>query len=419
MPPIRAAASVLLPFAAGYYLSYLFRTINALSADALGADLHLGAAELGALTAAYFFTFAVLQLPIGVALDRYGPRRVQLVLLPLAAIGATLFSTGEGFVALLLGRALIGAGVAAALMAGLKALVLWFPKKRLALANGCYIMLGALGAVTATAPAEVLMHWLGWRGLFAALAAATAAVTVVLWLFAPRDPVPETPGGITRPRLRDVYRDVQFWRLAPLSACCIGTAFALQGLWAGPWLTDVAGLDRAAVVDSLFLTALGLCAGALSLGVVTDRLQRRGWRPKDVLAIVATASMLAQLALALRLPVPPQVLWTLLGGVGSATVLSYAAIGEVFPKALAGRANGALNLLHIGTAFLVQAGIGIVVDRWPADSEGHHPALAYTAAFGLNLAAQVLALAWFLIAPQLQLGHARPAPGSLIEEGGD
>src|SRR3954467_14043402 len=104
MPPIRAAASVLLPFAAGYYLSYLFRTINALSADALGAELHLGATELGALTAAYFLTFAVLQLPIGAALDHYGPRRVQLALLPLAAMGATLFSSAESFVALLLGR---------------------------------------------------------------------------------------------------------------------------------------------------------------------------------------------------------------------------------------------------------------------------------------------------------------------------
>ena len=417
MPPIRAAGSVLLPFAAGYDLSYLFRTINALSADALGTDLHLGATELGTLTAAYFLTFAVLQLPIGAALDRYGPRRVQLVLLPLAATGAALFSTAESFATLLLGRALIGAGVAAALMAGLKALVLWFPKERLALANGCYIMLGALGAVTATAPAEVLMHWLGWRGLFAALAAATLAISIALWLFAPRDPVPEMPSGDARPRLRDIYLDVRFWRLAPLSACCIGTAFALQGLWAGPWLTDVAGLSRAAVVNGLFLMALGLCAGALSLGVVTDRLRRRGWRPRDMLAIVAAISMLAQLALALRLPVPPKVLWTLLGGVGSATVLSYAAIGEAFPKSLAGRANGALNLLHIGTAFLVQAGIGIVVDRWPADAEGHHPVFAYAAAFGLNLMVQALALAWFLIAPRLQPGHAKPALGSLIEEG--
>jgi MFS family permease len=136
-----AIVSVLLPFAVGYYLSYLFRTINALSSSALGADLHFGAAELGSLTSAYFFTFAAMQLPIGIALDRFGPRRVQLALMPVAGAGSALFAVADNFSLLLLSRALIGLGVAAALMAGLKALVLWFPKERLALANGCYIML--------------------------------------------------------------------------------------------------------------------------------------------------------------------------------------------------------------------------------------------------------------------------------------
>jgi MFS family permease len=254
-----AIANVLLPFAAGYYLSCLFRTINALSSAALGADLHFGAAELGSLTSAYFFTFAIMQLPIGTALDRFGPRRVQLVLMPIAAAGAALFAVAESFPLLLLGRGLIGLGSAAALMAGLKALVLWLPKERIALANGCYIMLGALGAVTATAPAEALLDRLGWRGLFAALAAATLAATAVLWLMAPRDPrAPEVVGGAVRPRLRDVYLDRRFWHVAPLSACCIGTAFALQGLWAGSWLADVAMFDRPAVVQGLFAMALGL-----------------------------------------------------------------------------------------------------------------------------------------------------------------
>jgi MFS family permease len=156
MSPRPALATVLLPFAAGYYLSYLFRTITALASARLGADLGLGAAELGLLTAAYFATFAAMQLPVGVALDRFGPRRVQFVLLPVAGLGAALFAAAERFPLLLLGRALIGLGVAAALMAGLKALALWVPKERLALANGVYVMLGALGAVTATAPALVI-----------------------------------------------------------------------------------------------------------------------------------------------------------------------------------------------------------------------------------------------------------------------
>ena len=171
----RLIAFVFLPFAAGYYLSYLFRSINAPISVHLTSDLALGAADLGLLTSVYFLTFAAAQIPIGVLLDRYGPRRIQSVLLLVAAAGAVLFGMAETFVGLVIARAMIGLGVAAALMAGLKAIVLWFPRERVALINSYMIMLGTLGAVTATAPIEHLLDWVGWRGLFELLAAVTAA----------------------------------------------------------------------------------------------------------------------------------------------------------------------------------------------------------------------------------------------------
>jgi MFS family permease len=164
---------VLLPFAAGYYLSYLFRTINALIAGDLTAELGLSAADLGFLTSVYFLTFAAAQIPIGILLDRYGPRRVQSVLLVIAAVGSTLFAVSDHFLKLLVGRALIGLGVASALTAGLKALVLWFPGDRVPLLNGLMVTLGALGAVTATLPADLLLAWIGWRELFGLFAALT------------------------------------------------------------------------------------------------------------------------------------------------------------------------------------------------------------------------------------------------------
>ena len=205
----------------------------------------LGPADLGLLTSVYFLTFAAAQIPIGVLLDRYGPRRIQSVLLLIAAAGAALFGTVEGFIPLLVARAMIGLGVAAALMAGLKAIVLWFPRERVALVNSYMIMLGALGAVTATAPAERMLDWTGWRGLFELLAAATAACAVVIYFVVP-EPVSITslPKSSAPPSLKTVYADPRFWRLAPLSATCVGSAWALQGLWAAPWLTDVEGLDR-------------------------------------------------------------------------------------------------------------------------------------------------------------------------------
>src|SRR5262249_31628043 len=152
MPPRRAIVLVFLPFVSGYYLSYLFRTINALISAQLTAELGINAADLGLLTSVYFLTFAAVQLPLGILLDRYGPRRMQSVLLLIAACGAALFASGHSLTTLMLGRALIGIGVAAALMAGLKGIVLWFPKERLALVNGWFVMLGALGALTATEP---------------------------------------------------------------------------------------------------------------------------------------------------------------------------------------------------------------------------------------------------------------------------
>ena len=150
----RRLARVFLPFAAGYYLSYLFRTINALIASRLSSDTGLGTADLGLLTSVYFLVFAAAQIPVGILLDRYGPRRVQSFLLLLAAMGAGLFAVSSGFLSLLIARAMIGFGAAAALTAGLKSIILWFPRERVALLNGYMVMLGSLGAVTATAPAD-------------------------------------------------------------------------------------------------------------------------------------------------------------------------------------------------------------------------------------------------------------------------
>ena len=181
----RVVLLVLLPFVSGYYLSYLYRSINALISEALVSEFALSPSNLGFLTATYFLAFGLIQLPLGVWLDRYGPRRVQAVLLSIAAAGAAVFASADGFLALAIGRGLIGLGVAGALMAGLKAIVLWFPAERIALANGWFIMLGALGAVTATAPAEIVLAHMGWRGLFAVLAAVTATSAVVILLVVP------------------------------------------------------------------------------------------------------------------------------------------------------------------------------------------------------------------------------------------
>jgi MFS family permease len=389
-------AFVFFPFAVGYYLSYLFRTINGLISSVLTSNLALGAAELGLLTSVYFLTFAAVQIPIGALLDRYGPRRVQAGLLLIAAIGAALFGAAEAFWVLVLARAMIGLGVAAALTAGLKAIVLWFPRERVALLNGHMLMLGALGAVTATAPAEVLMDWIGWRGLFELLAVATAASAILIYVAVPEQAVVLLKESAPL-SMRSVYTNSHFWRLAPLSASCVGSAWALQGLWAAAWLTDVEKLDRPSVVTQLFVMAVALSVGGLLLGGIADQMRRRGVSPERLFALLAILFIAAQLALVLRLPLASIVLWSAMAVVGAGTVLSYAIMAEHFPKELTGRANGVLNVFHFGWAFVLQYAIGFVLQQWPIE-DGHYPTIAYQVALGFSLGPQIVALAWFELA---------------------
>jgi MFS family permease len=389
---------VFLPFVAGCYLAYLFRTINAVIAGPLMLELGLGAADLGLLTSVYFLTFAAAQIPIGVYLDRYGPRGVQSALLLVAAAGAVLFAASENFVSLLMGRALIGLGVAAAVTAGLKSLVLWFPKERLSLLNGLMMMLGALGAVTATSPAGLLLDLIGWRELFGCLAAATAGCAAMIYLVVPEAASVVAPlaGGSLGAGLRTICTDPRFWRLAPLSATSVGTAWALQGLWSAQWLTDVEGLDRAALVQRLFGMAVALSLGGLLFGVLADRLRRRGVGPELLFGAVTTVFFAAQFALILHGPIPSFFLWPIVAVFGAVTLLGYAILAEYYPKEMVGRATGALNVFHIGGAFLLQYLTGIVLQHWTPQA-GHYPEIAYQAAFGLNLVLQILAWIWFAL----------------------
>jgi MFS family permease len=366
------------------------------------AELQINAADLGLLTSVYFLVFAAVQLPFGALLDRHGPKTIQSVLLLLASSGALIFALADGLIGLIVGRAVLSLGVALALMAGFKAIVLWFPPERIVLANGWYVTLGALGAVTATAPAEFVVQSLGWRGLFALLAALSALAALLLLFAVPechgRDAMPgRSPTTDVTPAasLWAIYRDRRFWRMAPLSAIGIGASWSLQGLWAAPWLRDVAGLDRAGVVEHLSLMAFTVCSSALLLGMLAKWLRRRGIKTEWVLAGILGLSTTAQLALLVGWPLPSYLLWSLIAAAGAATVLSFAILTEYFPREMSGRANAALNLLHVGGAFVLQSATGFVVAQWP-QANGSYPAEAHQTALAVPLVLQFVAFVWFV-----------------------
>jgi len=194
--------------------------------------------------------------------------------------------------------------------------------------------------------------------------------------------------------LVDIYRSPVFWRIAPGSVLSQAAFMAIQGLWAGPWLRDVAGLDKAATAGILFWVAAAMVAGFLGMGQLAYRLSRRGAPPLVVAAVGMALFMGVQLALLLKLG-PVLLLWVLFGFIGTVGTLSYAILTQAFPPALAGRVNTALNLLVFVAAFAGQWGMGAIINGWPAAGSGYAEQ-GYQWAFGWALAAQLATWIWLL-----------------------
>ncbi len=410
--PIARTLRVFAPFAAGYFFSYLFRTINGPLSDRLLAEFGWNARTLGLLTSAYFLTFAAFQLPLGTLVDRFGPRRVQGALSLVAACGALLFGLGDSLAALIIARAMIGLGTSGALMAGLKALNIWVPKSRLAAMNGLYVMWGGLGAMASTYPVDWLTDAVGWRGTFLTLAIASVLVALAVYSIVPDKPsnaAPE-PWQATAARLWEIYRTASFWRLAPISAAVIGTAFATHGLWAARWMADVDGVAPPEVTSALLAMGAGLAAGAAALGMLANWLRARGVPLPTLFTGACALFLLIQSVIIANIGVPAWLIWPCFAVFGSMTVLSYSMLADLFEPDMIGRANSALNVLHLGMAFVIQSAIGIVAGLWPSDVTGRYPSIAYQAGFAVPVILQMLALFWFLLGPMLLRFTQRSIP---------
>lgn len=386
------------PFALGYFFSYLYRAVNAVVAPDLVRDVGLTAAELGLLTSAYLLSFALFQLPLGILLDRFGPRRVQSALVATGGVGALIFAAGHDVLTLTVARAIIGIGFAGGLMASFKAVVIWVPEQRRPLANACVMSAGAVGVMLASAPMEWAARLLGWRTAFVWLGLITLAVGAVILLMVPERKSPTVATSLAS-QVRDVgriYRDREFWALTPVLAIPAGSHIALHTLWAGPWFRDVAGLDRIGVGQALLAMGVAFLAGVLLSGVVADRLTRRGISLLDVNLGFLTLYLLALTAIILELPIPPVALWSIFAMTGHTAVLAYPWLSSYFGAALSGRSNTAVNLPMFGCAFLIQAAVGWIIDFYPPTATGgYHPA-GYRMAFGIVFALQVLTVVWFL-----------------------
>jgi len=395
-----------LPFAAGYFLSYLYRTVNAVIGPVLSSELSLGDGALGLLTATYFLTFSAAQVPLGMLLDKFGPRRVETVLLLIAAAGAVVFAFAPGLASLAFGRALIGLGVSACLMATFTAFARWYPPQRLGTMSGLVMIAGGLGALAAAQPVQWALGLTGWREICLALAAVTVAVALVLWTVVPDKPsvaaqqsVGEQFAGVV-----SIFRSRVFWRYAPTAFWIAGGFLALQGLWVSRWMTVLEGLDRSAIAQRLTMMNLAMLAGFAFLGFLSAALVRRGvsleqmFLSSMLIAVVAFGVICWQ-------PVAGGVLpWVVLGFCFALSNIAYTQLTLSFPSELAGRANTALNLATFGGAFVLQWGVGSVVEA--VQRGGAALASGLATAFGVILAGQAITLLWLLLSPRRAMAAA-------------
>lgn len=384
-----------LPFALGYFLSFLFRSLNAVVAPALRGELGLDDAAIGIVTSMYLAAFVLAQLPAGLALDRFGPRRVAPLMLLVTALGAVVFAVGHDVVTLSIGRALIGLGLSVALMCGFKANVLYWPIGRLPLVNAVMMTFGGLGAAMATRPVQWLLVDFDWRQVFLGLAAITVGVALYQLFAAPT----YERGG--RGRLADelrglmgVLRTPLFWRAGLAPTFSLGVWVCYASFWAAGWLRDVAHLDEPSVGVALFALSIAIVPGYFFSGMIIDLLHRRGVRGGRVLLVYGLLFLAIHVPIALNVTAMPKLLWFAYVMFGGMSVVCYALVTRAFAPELAGRVNTTLNLICMLIAFMVQAAIGPAL-AWMEMTHGISRAEAHQVVTLAVLAMQAVLWLWF------------------------
>jgi predicted MFS family arabinose efflux permease len=277
--------------------------------------------------------------------------------------------------------------------------VLWVPEPRRALANAAIMSFGALGILVATVPTALAVQAVGWRAVFVGLAAITFAVAALIFLAVPERSGEAIGESLARQiaSLLRILRNGVFWRLAPLLATTAGTHIAIQTLWAGPWFRDVAGLDRIGVARYLMLVATAFFVGILLSGAVADWFVRRGVDLLTVMLGFLALFLLSELAIVLQWTSLNWPVWAIFGMTGQVAVLAYPWLSSYFGASLSGRANTAMNLVLFLAAFGAQYAIGAIIDLFPTTTAGGYHPRGYQVGFGVFLAAQLLALIWYLL----------------------
>ncbi len=389
-------------FASAYFLSNVVRAITATIAPQLTQEFALNSGELGLLAGGYFAGFALMQLPMGAWLDRFGSKRVLMTFLLLAVLGSATFAWSGGFWGLWLSRMTIGMGVSACLMAPMTAYRLWFSPANQLRAGAWMMMIGASGMLASTLPVHHLLPILGWRGVFISLALIfMAVIAFILWVVPDTRKVatPATPANTPPLALQLGYKHIAqnryFIRIAPLGFLFYGGYSAMQTLWMGPWLVNMVGLDAAQAAQGLLMINLCVLLTFLFWGAVMPHLSRLGLSAETLIACILPLP-LAVIALISWWPQQAQWwVWALYLVLASPLSLAQPVMAQQFPQHLAGRALSLFNLTVFSGSFATQWLFGLLIDHFFAMTGDR--VLAWQSAMGVFMALCLAAYIWFVV----------------------
>ncbi|SAK48903.1 transporter, major facilitator family protein [Caballeronia glebae] len=385
-------------FAAGYFVSYVFRGVNLGFAPLITHELGLSGADLGLLTALYFIGFAAAQIPVGVLLDHFGPARVTAGMLVFAAAGIGVFGASHGLAGLMAGRLLIGVGVSVCLAAAFKASAQQFPISRLPLINGFTMAVGGLGGVVVGSPLSSLLQFATWRQVSFGLVVFTLAVAGAIALFAPSKPDTHHQADIVTQfkGTWHIMKSAAFWKIASFPVVTQGVFYAMQSLWISPYLIDVMNLTPAHSSAIVSVLGFAMMFGSIGFGAAARSLERRGVSVYAFCGAGMVLFVVTQLLMMLRVPLPPAALIIAYGVFGGTGILSYAVAAKYFPSHMAGRVNTTLTLVIFLLIFGFQVGVGAMLSLWP-EQAGRYPASAHIAVWAVLVALQVASAIWYML----------------------
>ena len=383
-------------FAFGFFISNLLRSITATLTPALSTEFNLSAANLGLLAGGYFLGFSLMQIPTGMLLDRFGPKKVIGYLLIIALIGTISFAFAKSFAGLLISRIFIGVGVAACLMGPLTGYRVWFEEKYQQRANSWMLMVANFGFVASTLPVQILLPIIGWRSIFLIIASLILISIILISILIPSwETNRDEDQNNNLQNLSYIWKNKFFISLVPLAFFNYGGVQAIQTLWAGPWMLNVTGYDAIQSATGLFWINVTMLFSFLIWGYFLPKLSSQGIDSMKIVKFTLPVSYLILFLIIIMGDKAGATMFTLYILSSIVISLTQPAIALNFPTKLAGKSLTSFNVFLFSGTFFVQWIIGLIIDF--SRNLGATIILSYQISFSIFLFLCILSYLFFLI----------------------